>query len=184
MRFNLPFLILSFLSFFATFSYAFVGPTCMKIKDDIGDRPDKIFRQFNKQICKKGCQPTIEDIDKFAKHRLYEPFVKKVAKDIGVTQHQGALLALANDALDIVKEKCAAGLGKKNLCQDPATLTDFGTCLRGNLMPALMNNIGQLMPLVAEPLCKKEYDYLMKDELWEGTIPRYLKKYARTCKKN
>lgn len=51
-------------------------------------------------------------------------------------------------------------------------------------MPVAMRKIGQLMPLLTEPLFKKEFDYLKKNELWESTIPRYMKKYARTCKKN
>lgn len=45
-----------------------------------------------------------------------------------------------------------------------------------------MGHIGQIMPLFAETLCK-EYEYLVKNELWDGTIPRYIKDYSRTRKK-
>lgn len=55
MRLTPPFLTLSFLSFFATFSYAFTGPTCQRIKDDLRNGPDGIFKQFDNEICKKGC---------------------------------------------------------------------------------------------------------------------------------
>lgn len=184
MRFNLSFLILPFISFFVTCSCAFVGPTCMKIKDSLADKPDIIFKEFYNEICKKGCQPTIQDFDKFAKHDLFEPIIKIVTKDMGITQHQHSLLALANDLVNVVKKDCAQHLKGKHLCQDPATLDNFGKCLKGNLMPVVMSKVGQLMPLVAEPLCQKEYAYLQSDKLWEGTIPRYIKKYARTCKKN
>ncbi|BCR86799.1 uncharacterized protein ACHE_30786A [Aspergillus chevalieri] len=69
-------------------------------------------------------------------------------------------------------------------CQYPDNPQKFTSCLKGGIMPVAMRKIGQLMSLLTGRLCQKEFDYLKKKELWESTISRYMKKYARTCKKN
>ena len=102
---------------------------------------------------------------------------------MGMPQHTKIVQNLAEDVFKVVKGECAKNLGKGHLCQDPETLTKFGNCLKGNLMPTVMGKVGELMPLVAEPMCAKELAYFEKGDLWEKVIPSYIDKYAAVCQK-
>jgi hypothetical protein len=182
MRFSIPLVVLS--SFlFAGLSQAFVGPSCMKMKDSLGNKPDGIFKKFDSQVCKKGCKPVIAHWDKWAKKNVAIPAINMVMKKMGVPQHTKAVIDLAHHVMETVKKECVPRLKGKHLCQDPETLTAFGNCLKGNLMPVIMGHVGELMPLVAEPMCVKEKAYLESPDLWEKIIPKYLDAYAKVCKK-
>ncbi|GMF66782.1 unnamed protein product [Aspergillus oryzae] len=102
---------------------------------------------------------------------------------MGMPQHTKIVQNLAEDVFKVVKGECAKNLGKGHLCQDPETLTKFGNCLKGNLMPTVMGKVGDLMPLVEEPMCAKELAYFEKGDLWEKVIPSYIDKYAAVCQK-
>ncbi|PIG85467.1 hypothetical protein AARAC_007097 [Aspergillus arachidicola] len=183
MRLQLSFLSLLWLFLFASFSHAFVGPSCMKMKDTLGHKSDIIFEKFNTEICKKGCKPVVAHYEKFARKNVIQPLIRKVMKDMGMEQHTQIVLKVANDVFRVAKEKCAKNLGKGHLCQDPETLTKFGNCLKSNIMPVVMGHVGELMPLVAEPMCAKQLAYLEKGDLWEKVIPSYFDKYAAVCQK-
>jgi hypothetical protein len=172
--------ILSF-SLLVGFSQAFVGPTCTKMHDNLGDKPDTIFKQFSSIICNKGCKPIIAHYDRWAKKNVVMPMIKYAMKKMGLPQHERTIHKLADHVVATVKAKCKPQLGKQHLCEDPETLENFGRCLKAQLMPVVMENIGGLMPLVAEPICKKEFSYLQKDDLWERVIPGFFHKYAGVC---
>ncbi|KAB8226039.1 hypothetical protein BDV33DRAFT_197860 [Aspergillus novoparasiticus] len=176
MRIQIPFLSFLSLLLFASFSHAFVGPSCMKIKDTLEHKPDIIFEKFNTEICKKGCKPVVAHYERFARKNVINPLITRVMKDMGMPQHTKIVLKLADDVFKVVKGECAKSLGKGHLCQDPETLRKFGNCLKGNLMPVVMGKIGDLMPLVAEPMCAKELAYFEKGDLWEKVIPSYIDK--------
>lgn len=93
-------------------------------------------------------------------------------------EHTGTIVNLAGDIFKVIKKECVRSLGKGNICQNPETLTKFGNCLKGNLMPVLMGRVGELAPLVTEPMCQKEYKYVDSPSLWEIDIPKYLNMYA------
>ncbi|KAF7907365.1 uncharacterized protein EAF01_004952 [Botrytis porri] len=102
---------------------------------------------------------------------------------MGIPQHALTIKRLANAVAKSVKKECAQALGKKHLCEDPKTLNNFGQCLKAQLLPVVMSYIGELMPLVTEPMCKKEFSYLQKSTLWEQLIPSYFDAYAKVCTK-
>ncbi|KAE8333718.1 hypothetical protein BDV39DRAFT_165136 [Aspergillus sergii] len=183
MRLQLSFLSLLWLFLFAGFSHAFVGPSCMKMKDALEHKPDIIFKKFNTEICKKGCKPVVAHYEKFARKNVIQPLITKVMKDMGMPQQTKIVLNLADDVFKVVKKECAKNLGKGHLCQDPETLTKFSNCLKGNLMPVVMGRVTELAPLVTEPMCAKELAYLEKGDLWEKVIPSYIDKYAAVCQK-
>ncbi|KAB8275613.1 hypothetical protein BDV30DRAFT_207701 [Aspergillus minisclerotigenes] len=183
MRLQLSFLSLLWLFLFVGFSHAFVGPSCTKMRDTLEHKPDIIFKKFNTEICKKGCKPVIAHYERFARKNVIQPLITKVMKDMGVPQYTKIVLNLADDVFKVAKKECAKNLGKGHLCQDPETLIKFGNCLKGNLMPAVMNRFTELAPLVAEPMCAKELAYFEKGDLWEKVIPSYIDKYAAVCQK-
>ncbi|KAE8341403.1 hypothetical protein BDV24DRAFT_174795 [Aspergillus arachidicola] len=178
-------LIFATLSLFLLFgsSHAFVGPSCMAMKDSLGNKPDGILKKFEAEVCKAGCKPRIADYDKWAKKNVVYPVIELAMKKMGAESHTGTIKKLAADVVTVIKGRCAKDIGKGHLCQDPDTLSKFGNCLKSNLMPIVMGKIGDLMPLVTEPMCKKEKAYLESPDLWEKIIPGYLKKYASTCSK-
>ncbi|KAJ5103075.1 hypothetical protein N7532_003604 [Penicillium argentinense] len=168
---------------FVTLSHAFVDPTCTKMKDALKENPDKIFHHFQELVCDKGkYKPKVSNYEKWADKNAVQPMIKKVMKDMGLPDKESILQKLAKQVVKVVKTKCKKYV-TVNLCQDPETLEGFGACLKDNLLPVVMENIGGLMPLVSEPMCKKEFAYLQKDELWDKVIPSYMFKYAAVCKK-
>lgn len=167
----------------ANYAFVFVGPSCLAIKDSLVDRPEGILEKFTHQACRKGCKPVIAHYDKWARGNAGTPAIDFVMKKMGVPQHAKAIPGTAEDVVKVVKGQCARKLGKKHLCQDPETLKTFADCLEGIPMPVLMGKIGELMPLVSEPMCKKEKAYLESPDLWEEVIPIYLNKYAAVCNK-
>lgn len=181
MRFNLSFLTLAFLSLFTTVSYGFVGPSCLKIRDAIGNKPDQVLEKFGAQVCKKGCKPIIANWDKWARKNVFLPLIDQVAKDMHIPQHKKLLVELGDEVVKVVKKECVPKLGKHHLCEDPETFSEFGTCLKASLLPVVLSKVDKIMPLVAEPMCKKELAYLKKPDLWEKTIPEYLEKYSNVC---
>jgi hypothetical protein len=83
---------------------------------------------------------------------------------MGAAQHTQLMIDLADDLIRTAKKKCVPILRGKPLCQEGALAT-FGNCLKLNLMPVVMSNLSQLMPLVAEPMCVKEKAYLDSSKL-------------------
>ncbi|KAE8362272.1 hypothetical protein BDV27DRAFT_159938 [Aspergillus caelatus] len=183
MRLQISFLSLLWLFLLVDFGHAFVGPSCTKMKEALGNKPDIIFKEFKTEVCDKGCKPVIAHYDKWAKTKAIHPLIEKVMKDMGIPQHAKVIKGLAADVAKVIKQDCGKILGKGHLCQNPETLARFGNCLKGNLMPVVMGKIGSLMPLVTEPMCAKELAYLEKDDLWEKVIPKYLNMYSKVCKK-
>ena len=178
-------LLLATLSFYllAGFSHAFVGPTCMKMKDALGHRPKGISENFEKIVCGKGCKPVISHYDKWVKDKAIHPAIEEVMKEMGSEDKSGIIKKLAVDVFRVIKKECAKDIGKGHLCQDSGTLTKFGNCFKANLMPVFMSKVDKLMPLVTEDMCKKEYDYLKQPKLWKKVIPKYMDAYAKVCKK-
>ncbi|KAE8419730.1 hypothetical protein BDV36DRAFT_293847 [Aspergillus pseudocaelatus] len=179
MRLQFSFLSLLWLFLLVGFGHAFVGPSCTKMKDALGNKPDIIFKEFKTEVCDKGCKPVIAHYDKWAKQKAIEPLIEQVMKDIGIPQHAKIIKTLARDVAKVVKKDCGKLLGKGHLCQDPETLTKFGNCLKSNLMPTVMGQVGNLMPLLTEPMCAKGLAYLEKGDLWEKVIPKYLDMYSK-----
>lgn len=163
-------------------SHGFVGPSCLKIRDTLGDRPDGIYEKFQKEVCEKGCKPQINHYDKWAERHAVKPAVRSTMLKMGMPTYVRVVDKLANEVVKVIKEKCARNI-KGHLCQDPSTLRGFGDCLKGNLMPVVMGRITDLLPLVTEANCLKESKYLDQSELWETEIPYYFKQYARVCNK-
>lgn len=178
--------VLLFLFFvvFTNSTFAFVGPTCTKIKDYLDNKPDEILALFQEKACNSGCKPVIDHIDKWAYKEAALPIIGQMTKALGATPPQRKTIEnLAKESITVIKKKCASTLGKHQICETPKTPKAFGDCLKTNLMPVVMNHIGQLMPFVAEPMCQKEKAILEKPYLWETVIPRYIDKYTRVCKK-
>src|SRR3954471_12225755 len=117
MRFSIPLVVLS--SFlFAGLSQAFVGPTCMKMKESLGNKPDIIFQKFESQVCAKGCKPVIAHWDKWAKKNVAIPAITMMMKDMGAPQHTKVMINLADHVMKTVKKECVPKLKGKHLCQD------------------------------------------------------------------
>lgn len=176
------FLTILFAFLLAGTSHGFVGPSCLKIRDTLGDRPDGIYEQFQKEVCEKGCKPQINHYDKWAERHAVKPAVRSAMLKMGMPTYVRVVDKLADEVVKVIKEKCARNV-KGHLCQDPSTLRGFGDCLKGNLMPVVMGRITDLLPLVTEANCVKESKYLDQSELWETEIPYYFKQYARVCNK-
>ena len=182
MRLQIPFLSFLWLFLLVGFSHAFVGPTCVKMKDALLDKTDNIFDKFVTEVCSKNCRPVIAHYDKWAKTNAITPVIDQVMKDMGVPQHAKVIHGLATDVATVVKKECAKYLGKSHLCEEPDTFKKFGGCLKSNLLPVVMGRVGQLMPLLTEPMCVKESKYLQSDDLWQKVIPKYIMKYSKVCR--
>ena len=175
------FLVVLFL-FLQTFHVeCFVGPTCSKMKEVAGPLGEKVHKMYVERVCNKGCKPVIAHYDKWARKNAVIPAIELVMKKMGVPQHAKSILGLAEDVVKAIKQSCSKQLGNSHFCQDPQTLKAFGECLKSNLMPVVMSKVGELMPLVAEPMCVKEKKYLEGPDLPENVIPNYMDKYAQAC---
>jgi hypothetical protein len=183
MRFQISLFTLIYVVLFASFSHALVGPTCMKIPDALGEKPDKIYKLFYKEICEKGCTPDITHFDKWARRHVLRPLVTQTMKKLGVPQYTKTVENLVQAAAKTSKENCAKELDNSHLCENPKKFEAFGQCLKGSLLPVVMSRVGELGPLLAEPVCQKAYDYLQKPDLWEKVIPRYIALYSKVCDK-
>ncbi|EAW16633.1 uncharacterized protein NFIA_059880 [Aspergillus fischeri NRRL 181] len=182
MRFQISLLTLIYVALFGSLSHAFIGPTCMKISDALGDRPAEVYKLFYKEVCQEGCQPDITHIDRWARQNVIKPLVAETTKKLGVPQQRKTIENLVQAVVQATKQDCVKKLGSSHLCQSPEKLEAFGQCLKGSLTTVLMSRVGELGPLLTEPMCQKAYDYLRKHDLWVEVIPRYFKKYAKLFK--
>lgn len=51
-------------------------------------------------------------------------------------------------------------------------------CLKASLFLVVMARIGELVPLVSEPMCVKQKEFLNGKELWEKVIPSRINQSA------
>lgn len=161
----------------------FVGPTCLKLKDSLGNKPDQVLEQFNKQVCAKGCKPVIADYDRYVRKNLLLPAINEISNNLNLPRSDtNKLIKLADQTATVVKQKCAPSLGKTHLCADSGALTKFGKCLKDNLLPVVMSNIGDVLPLLSEPNCQKFYQLLQGPLVFEKIIPTDLVRYSKVCK--
>ncbi|KAF7133939.1 hypothetical protein CNMCM5793_005465 [Aspergillus hiratsukae] len=179
MRFQISLLTLLYVILFASLSHAFIGPTCMKIPDALGDKPDKIYKQFYTQICEKGCKPNLSHFNKWARKHVVQPVIAQTMKEVGLPRHTQRLVDLADEVGRVTKQECVKELGGSHLCQDPTKFEAFGACLKGNLLPVLLTKAPEFMDLLAEPACQRISDYLAKPDLWEKVIPKYIANYSK-----
>lgn len=180
MHFRSPLLAVLSLFLLVGFCQASVGPTCTEMKEDLSDKPDIVLKKFETHVCEKGCKFTAHG-GAFRK-KVMHPAISQALKEMGMSSHESAALHVADDVAKRVRKECLAKKG--DICQDHETFAEFGKCAKANVWPVVDGKLSELMPLVSEPSCKKEKRYLEKPHLYEEVLPRWLDRYAATCKKH
>lgn len=165
-----------------SFVSAKVGPSCLKVVMALAGRPSELFDKFQTEICDQGCQPTVPHWDLWTRNNTFVPAVRNLMKRLNAPREEAVMLKLGDDAADIIKRQCGPMLQGRDICSDSDTLAAFGNCFKKNFLRAAVKNLPSLIPLASEEVCREQYDWLQKDELWDEIIPNNMREYARVCK--
>lgn len=160
-----------------------IGFTCFKVVNALVGRPGHLFNTFQTEICERGCQPTVPHWDLWTRNNSFVPAVRSLMKTMNVPQQEEALLKMGDDVAIIIKDRCGPMLRGRHICSDPETLAEFGNCFKRNFMTASIKHLPILLPMASEEACRKQYQFLQGDELWERTIPNNMREYASVCDK-
>ncbi|KAL4897581.1 ABC1 family-domain-containing protein [Aspergillus ambiguus] len=174
-----PLILLAFFLGYASLVSAKVGPSCLKVVLALAGRPSELFEKFQREICDKGCQPTVPHWDLWTRNNTFVPAVRNMMKRLNAPREEETMLKLGDDAADIIKRHCGPMLQGRDICSDGETLAAFGNCFKKNWLRAAMKNLPSLLPLASEEVCREQYEWLQKDQLWEEIIPNNMREYAR-----
>ncbi|KAL1961810.1 hypothetical protein VTN77DRAFT_1022 [Rasamsonia byssochlamydoides] len=164
---------------------AVLPPGCTKVLSTLSDRVDSLAQSYQTEICSKGCQPAIDDWDQWTYQHAFLPFVNTVTTEMGLSSRfRETFIQLGEQVAAVVKRDCGPFLKGKHFCAESEALNQWGRCFKRNFVVVAMKNSLKLLPLVTSEICRGEYTYLEKDELWEVVLPGYMKDYARTCKES
>ncbi|KAL4810568.1 hypothetical protein BDV18DRAFT_131302 [Aspergillus unguis] len=177
MRLLLPLLLL-----LLPFTTAKFSPICIKVVTALTARPTELFDKFQREICDRGCQPTVPHWDLWTRNNTFVPAVRSVMKTLNSPKQEEAMLKLGDEAADIIKRRCGPKLQGRDICADSEILAAFGNCFKRNFVRTAIANLPILLPMASEPVCRKQLEYLESDELWEEIIPNNMRDYAKVCK--
>lgn len=175
-------LSLLLLSLLLPLASARAGPTCLKVITVLVSRPGDIFDKFQREICDRGCQPTIPHWDLWARNNTFVPAVQNLMKRLDIPRQEEALIKLGDEAADIIKSRCGPALEGSHICADGEKLAGFGNCFKKNFFKSALMNLPVLMPMASEKACQEQYEYLKDDHLWEEIIPNNMREYAEACR--
>lgn len=124
--------------------------------------------------------------DKWAKKNVFYPIIQHVMKELGAekdTKTTKAIQGIVDDAFKEIKQQCGKKLGKHHLCEGGLELQGFLQCVKHKFIASMGKNSGEPLLPVDEPLCQKAMAYFEGPDFWEKVIPKYMKKYAKVCRK-
>lgn len=158
------------------------GPTCLKVVTALVSRPGDLFDKFQREICDRGCQPTVPHWDLWTRNNTFVPAVQNLMKRLDIPRQEEALVQLGDEAADIIKSRCGPMLEGNHICADSETLAGFGNCFKKNFVRSAIKNLPVLLPMATEAACREQYEYLKDDHLWEVVIPNNMREYAEACR--
>lgn len=157
------------------------GQSCLKVITALVSRPGDIFNHFQREICDRGCQPTVPHWDLWTRNHSFVPAVHSLVKRLNIPGHEEALIKLGDEAADRVKSQCGPMLEGTHICADPETVSAFGNCFKKSFLKSAIMNLPVLLPLATEEACRTQYEYLKGDELWDVVIPNNMREYGEAC---
>ncbi|KAJ0424235.1 hypothetical protein BJY00DRAFT_277411 [Aspergillus carlsbadensis] len=173
---------LSLLLFVLPLVSAKFSPLCIKVVTSLAARPNDLFKKFQREICDRGCQPTVPHWDLWTRNNTFVPAVRSVMQQLNAPKQEEAMLKLGDEVADIIKRRCGPKLQGRDICADSEVLAAFGNCFKKNFVKGALANLPVLLPLASEAVCRKQLEYLKSDELWEEIIPNNMRDYATVCK--
>ncbi|KAL4970145.1 uncharacterized protein BDV14DRAFT_164446 [Aspergillus stella-maris] len=174
--------LLPLLLLFLPFTAAKFSPVCIKVVTALAARPNDLFNKFQREICDRGCQPTVPHWDLWTRNNTFLPAVRSVMQTLNAPKSEEAMIKLGDDAAHIIKQQCGPKLEGRDICSDSHILAAFGHCFKKYFVKTALTNLPTLLPIVSEPVCRKQLEYLESDELWEEIIPNNMREYAKVCK--
>ena len=157
------------------------GPSCFKVVAALASRPGDLYDKFQREICDRGCQPTVPHWDLWTRNNTFVPAVHSVLKRLNVPRQEQTMVELGDDVATIIKVRCGAALGDRHICADPNTLAGFGNCFKKNFLKAAIVHLPKLLPMASEEVCREQLAYLKDGHLWENIIPQNMRDYAQVC---
>lgn len=157
------------------------GTSCIKVVVALAGRPSELFDKFQREICDKGCQPTVPHWDLWTRNNTFVPAVHNILKRLHVPRQEETMIELGDDVATIIKVRCGASLGDRHICADPETLAGFGNCFKRNFVKAAFAHLPKLLPMASEEVCREQLRYLQDDHLWDYIIPQNMRDYAAVC---
>ncbi|KKK15574.1 hypothetical protein ARAM_007434 [Aspergillus rambellii] len=158
------------------------SPICIKVVTALASRPNDLFETFQREICDKGCQPTVPHWDLWTRNNTFVPAVRSVMRHLNAPKQEEAMVKLGDEVADIIKRRCGPKLQGRDICADSDILAAFGNCFKTNFVRAAMSNLPALLPMASEPVCRKQYEYLQSDDLWDEIIPNNMREQTTPAK--
>lgn len=155
--------------------------SCLRAVSALTSRPGEVFDMYQREICDRGCRPTVSHWDLWTRNHTYVPAVRSVTRALQIPDHEEKLIRVGDDAAVMIRENCGAIIEDKNVCFDGETLAAFGNCFKKEFVKVIMRNIFTLLPLVSEDRCRIQYDFVKDEKLWNEVLPNNMREYAANC---
>ncbi|KAJ9217620.1 hypothetical protein DTO166G4_802 [Paecilomyces variotii] len=163
-----------------------ISPNCIRLLTTINGRTDTLFSAYQKEICSKGCTPSVSDWDEWTYENVFLPTVEALVVQTGMTSTvRDRFLEMGNDVATMVKRDCRQLLQGKHFCAEPEALQDWGKCFKTRFVTVAIKKGVKLLPFITNAeICRRELLFFDRDELWHVILPGYMRLYAATCPKD
>ncbi|GAD92397.1 conserved hypothetical protein [Paecilomyces variotii No. 5] len=154
-----------------------ISPNCIKLLTTINGRTDTLFYAYQKEICSKGCTPSVSDWDEWTYTNVFLPTVEALVVQTGMTDTvRERFLEMGNDVATLVKRDCRKQLQGKHFCAEPEALQEWGRCFKTRFVTVAIKKGVKLLPFITNPeICRRELLFFDRDELWHEILPGYMR---------
>lgn len=162
-----------------------IGPTCRKIPSEIGPKLDAAYDNYYKSLCSHGCQPVV--VGKYTRllsDKILKPAMNDISRNVKMRPNRRkSLLRITDEAMEAVEANCVQMTKKVDFCKNTKAFPKYAACAKGQILSVIMSHGQEAGPLLNENACRKEMEYLKKPELWEETLPSYVKNFVDSCRR-
>ncbi|KAJ5526471.1 hypothetical protein N7494_013121 [Penicillium frequentans] len=160
-----------------------VGPTCQKIPSEIGPKLDAAYDHYYKSLCSQHCQPVVMgEYTSLLSDEILKPAIDKISRNVGLQPNRRKIfLRITDEAMKSVESQCGQMTKNVNFCKDTKAFPKYAACAKGQIFTVIISHARDVAPLFSEDICRKEMEYLKKQDLWEKALPSYVNNFRAHC---
>lgn len=168
-----------------TYAADVIGPTCREIPTEISPKLDAAYDKYYKSLCSHGCQPVV--VGKYTRllsDKILKPAMNDITRNVKMQPNRRkSLLRITDEAMKAVETNCGQMTKKVDFCKNTKAFPKYAACAKGQILSVIMSHAEEARPLLNENACRKEMEYLKRRELWEETLPSYVKNFVDSCRR-
>ena len=157
-----------------------IGPTCRKIPTEISPKLDAAYNIYYKVLYSHGCQPVVLGKYTFLlSDKILKPALNDISHNLKMQpNHRKSLLRITNKTIKAVEANCGQVTKKVEFCKNTKAFPKYTEWTKGQIFSVVISHTQKAGPLLNKNAYRKEIEYLEKRELWEETLPSYIKDFV------